>query len=315
MKKLEAMGADAVQPLVAAIRASDNGQLHFNALSVLSRIVQDHPETQTAVDELLDSMPELTDSAMALDLRPAVSAKAKLPEAPAKADELGSPAKSPTLKRGETLAQWVERNGKSVASPKMPEFDDVPAEAVELKDRGLKLAFESNRLPDGVKLIEQALAIDPRLPDAYNALFLHYSAGLKDQDSAIAWLTKGTEACPTAGGIYFDLGNAYSEADRHVDAAAAFKRTIDLGFVNASVWFNLANAYARNSKPVDAVPCYRRALELDATHDRAHRNLIIALYESKNRSAGLEEARAYLERHPTGEKAAWGREAVRRLSD
>ena len=315
MKELEAMGADAVEPLVSVIRTTDNGAIQFNGLSVLSRIVKEHPEAQTAIDELLDSKPDLGSSAMALGLRRIVPPKAKRPEPPVEPVQPERPAEDPALKEGETLAQWVERNAKSVTTPEMPQFDDVPPEAIELKDRGLKLAFDQNRLPDGVKLIEQALALDPRIPDAYNALYLHYAAGLKDPDAAIAWLTKGVEACPTAGGIHFDLGNAYSDAGRHDDAAAAFKQSISLRFSNASVWFNLANAYGRGGKPADAVPCYRQALELDATHDRAHRNLIIALHQSNDRPAGLKEARLYLERYPTGERAAWAREAIRRLSD
>ena len=314
MGELVAMGSAAVQPLVAAIRTSGSEQLKFNALSVLSRIVKEHPEAQADIDGLLDSNPELADGAMALGLRRAVPAKPEQRETPVEADRRESEVDESLLKEGETFAQWVQRNGKSVTTAQMPEFDDVPAEAIELKDRGLRLAHEENNLAGGVKLIEQALAIDPRLPDAYNALFLYYSAGVQDQDAAIAWLTKGVDACPTAAGIHFDLGNAYSEAKRHADAATAFKRSISLGFSNASVWYNLGNAYARAGNPADAVPCYRRAVELDADHDRAHRNLILALYESNDRPAGLEEARAYLERYNTGERAAWAREAIRRLS-
>jgi tetratricopeptide (TPR) repeat protein len=305
MAELEELGADAVEPLVLAIGTSDDRMVQFNGLSVLGGIAQKHPEAQTAIDALLSSKPELVKTARAMGINVAAAAAPKQRE---------SPAEDPLLKEGETLGQWVERKAISVTTAETPQFEGVPAEAIELKDRGLKLVFEENRLPDGVKLIEQALAIDPRLPDAYNALLLYYSLGLKDHDAGIAWMTKGVAACPTVAGRHFDLGSAYSQAGRHTDAAAAFTQAIELGINNASVWYNLGNAHARGGKPAEAVPHYRQALERDADHRRARQNLISALYKSGDPSAALKEAGAYLERYPTGENAAWANEAIRRLS-
>jgi len=86
-------------------------------------------------------------------------------------------------------------------------------------------------------------------------------------------------ADPRNADAQLGLGNAYMQAGRYADAAAAYARSIAAAPGNARAHNNLAVAFAEQRLFDRAIPSYRQAVRLDPGHAEAHYNLGNALRE------------------------------------
>jgi uncharacterized protein HemY len=61
---------------------------------------------------------------------------------------------------------------------------------------------------------------------------------------------------------FFLLGRLYSEAERHADAAAAFRRAVDLKADYSAAWRQMGDAYRKLGDPEQAAAVYRQGIAI-----------------------------------------------------
>lgn len=196
---------------------------------------------------------------------------------------------------------------------------DLDAKAKALGKAGLDEFFKGTNNAQraaGIAKVEQALARDPRMPDAYTALFLYYVNMQRDVAKAIAHLESGVKHNPQSPGVRMHLGNAYSAADRPREAIEQFNAALKLSpgpVARASLHYNIGNQQERAGDLPGAMASWRSALAADDKHFNARRNLAIGHYRSGSRDAARKEAERLIELDPNGKFGDWGREALRRM--
>ncbi len=164
--------------------------------------------------------------------------------------------------------------------------------------------------------LEQALARDPRMPEAYGALYLFYVTMQRDVGKAVAHLESGVKHCPQSPGVRTHLGNAYSAAGRPGEAIEQFNAALKMSpatVAQASLNYNIGNQQQKLGDLPGAMASWRAALKADDKHFNARRNLAIGHYQSGSRDAARKEAERLIEQDPNGQFGNWGREALRRM--
>ncbi|MBI3043299.1 MAG: tetratricopeptide repeat protein [Betaproteobacteria bacterium] len=164
----------------------------------------------------------------------------------------------------------------------------------------------AGRLAEATTVYEQALAIQPRHPDA---LHLAGVAALQagDAERAVVLIQQAIEVQPENPGFHANLAQACLASRRPAEARAAFRRAVSLaprepqfavGAANclamqgsvaeaerelravarrhagyALAWFNLGNVLAEQGRHQEAAAAHRRAIRLEPTLADAHNNL------------------------------------------
>ena len=196
---------------------------------------------------------------------------------------------------------------------------DVDAKAKAQRDAGLKKFYDATddaKRAAGIRLIEEAIAREPRMPSAYDALFLYYVTMQRNVDKAISHLESGAKHCPESPSVRTHLGNAYSAAGRPNDAITQFSSALKLAPVDlgrASLHYNIGNQHQKLGSIQSAIDSWRSALEVDSKHFNARRNLVIGYYQSGSVEAARKEARRLVELDPGGTFGQWAREALQRM--
>lgn len=192
------------------------------------------------------------------------------------------------FQRGRNLLDEVER----IAGP-----GDVPTEWVRAKelfgDDWRRSPAENLR--KGVKLLQEALMLDPEFHDARIYLgHAHHVAG--DARRAIAEFEAVLEKAPdvgTRGFALFNLGNVHLEAGQLADAQRVFLALVESGAIEQSpqfglIYFNLALAYGMQERFDEC----RRWLERLYSEMPHKRRMIADEFRSR------EDFLASLSRHP-----------------
>ncbi len=78
------------------------------------------------------------------------------------------------------------------------------------------------------------------------------------------------------------LGNAYFDADRHLEAIDAYKTALALDPHNANVWTDLGVMYRRSDQPEKAIEAFDSAIAADPTHEVSRFNKGIVLMHDLN---------------------------------
>lgn len=225
--------------------------------------------------------------------------------------------------RPKNVEQSIERlAGTARAFPPAPGDQnpaDLDSKAKALGKAGLDEFFKGTdnaKRAAGIAKIEQALARDPRMPEAYGALFMFYVTMQRDVGRAIAHLESGVKHCPQSPGVRTHLGNAYSAAGRPRDAIEQFNAAFKLSpapVAQASLHYNIGNQQQKLGDLPGAIASWRSALKADDKHLNARRNLAIAHYQSGSLDAARKEAERLIELDPNGKFGDWGREALRSM--
>jgi Tfp pilus assembly protein PilF len=100
---------------------------------------------------------------------------------------------------------------------------------------------------------------------------------------------------------HLNLGTAYAQEDRHEEAAAAYRRALEIRPAYEAANTSLANELDTLGRREDAMRLYARSLELDPDSAAAHYNLGLVLQEEGR----LEEARAHYVRTVAQEPGNW----------
>jgi uncharacterized protein (AIM24 family) len=133
-------------------------------------------------------------------------------------------------------------------------------------DQGLFLAhynkgrehFESRRLDEAERQLEEAYLLRPRDPRVLNLLGLVYFRGDK-LDKAEEVYRKLIAESPEAHTLHYNLGLICFKLGRLEDAEAAFLKSLDLGQGNPKIHFYLGSIYEKLHRYKDAIFRYRQA--------------------------------------------------------
>ena len=117
--------------------------------------------------------------------------------------------------------------------------------------------------------------------------------------SAISLYRDTAAQRPTNGFARYNLGQAYAEAGRHVEAIAEFEAAARLLPAASAMPFNLGNSFVALARPVEAQAAFTTALRLNPRYPKAHFNLGNLLLERRDLAGALEHFRAVVALDPS----------------
>jgi tetratricopeptide (TPR) repeat protein/2-polyprenyl-3-methyl-5-hydroxy-6-metoxy-1,4-benzoquinol methylase len=159
------------------------------------------------------------------------------------------------------------------------------------------LALQSSRYPMAVDCLQQALALDDRLPEAhYNIAFAQYRLGRLDD--AVAHYRRAVALKPDYFDAHTNLGNVLKEQDKLDAAAACYRRVIELLPQAPEPHYNLANVLAQQDRLDEAIAAHRQALARNPDFVGSHNNLATALAAKGETAAAIEHYQRALELKP-----------------
>ena len=160
--------------------------------------------------------------------------------------------------------------GKAPSSTKTDQVRATLGEAARLHQAG--------RLQQAVTFYEQALALDPSVPEALSNLALALKA-LGRADDAIARCQQALKLKPDAPEILLNLGMLLREKRRSKEAATAYRRALAVKPNDPTLLSNLGNALKDQGEFADAIACFRQALERRPDYRAALSNLDNAIFD------------------------------------
>jgi predicted O-linked N-acetylglucosamine transferase (SPINDLY family) len=141
------------------------------------------------------------------------------------------------------------------------------------------VAFDTGHHADAVKLVRQAIEIQPA-PAYYNNLAA-IARGLGRFEEALVLIFSSIALKPDYAEGHNNIGLLFKDRQNGFELAVnAFHRAIELKPADADVQTNLANAYFVSGRLDEARTCIARALELDPRHSGAYMNLG-AIYQNQ----------------------------------
>jgi tetratricopeptide (TPR) repeat protein len=142
-----------------------------------------------------------------------------------------------------------------------------------------QIHLEARRTLQARKILEQALAADPRNAEAWNEL-----GGVELAEShvnaAIDRYRKALEIKPDLTYALMNAAQAYAQIGDHADAERLFSRTLEIDSRSAEAANGLGRALAEQNRPEEAKRAFERAIEIRRDYGPAINNLGV-LYGSR----------------------------------
>jgi protein O-GlcNAc transferase len=160
--------------------------------------------------------------------------------------------------------------GKTPSSTKANQVRATLEQAVRLHQAG--------KLQQAVTFYEQALVLDPGIPEALSNLALALKA-LGRTDDAIARCEQALKLKPDAPEILLNLGMLLREKRRSKEAAALYRRALGVRPNDATLLSNLGNALKDQGEFAEAIACFGQALALRPGYQAALANLDNAIFD------------------------------------
>jgi Tfp pilus assembly protein PilF len=121
---------------------------------------------------------------------------------------------------------------------------------------------QMGQLSDAEQIYQQALAIDPRHPDALHLLgMIAYQTGR--DEAAVELIRKAIAIKGDAASYHSNLGNVLQAQGKLAEAGACYERALMLKPDLAEVHLNLGNIFKALGDVDSSLACYRRALTLN----------------------------------------------------
>ena len=214
------------------------------------------------------------------------------------AEKTRTPARKATVKRTATVKP-VTRTAKPASVPKKAEVKKPAVESPLLHEepgqqgsrereavRLFALAAEQHRqglLDEAVRGYARALALNPRIADAYNNLGVALRAQGKF-GAAVACYRRSLALRPDNAGVYSNMGNALREMGRLEAAAKSHQRAVKLSPGSAETIYNLGLVMRDDGRAEEALVFFEKAMSIrpdypDCRWDRALNMLQRGNYE------------------------------------
>jgi eukaryotic-like serine/threonine-protein kinase len=186
-----------------------------------------------------------------------------------------------------------------------PRAESLAAYDLYLKGRAqLRLPTSAESLDRAKAYLEQAIAADPGMAQAYAALCETWLASYENSHAAESY-EQAEGACARAlsrdreaGEVYVALGNLHRASGRYPQAEKEFAQGATLASGSVDAVLGLARTYEAERRPADAEATFQKAAKLDPGYWRVHQLRGNFLFQS---GRYLEAARSYaavLERTP-----------------
>jgi predicted O-linked N-acetylglucosamine transferase (SPINDLY family) len=116
---------------------------------------------------------------------------------------------------------------------------------------------------------------------------------LREFEEAAACYRRALELDPARPAVYESLGNALGEQGKLEEAIACFRRALEIQPEFADAHNNLGNALKDQGRLTEAVACFHRALTLEPDHQTAHTNLLLSQhYDATSTLESIAQAHA-----------------------
>lgn len=178
------------------------------------------------------------------------------------------------------------------------------------------IQFQNGFAREGQKMVEKALAIDPKLAEGWNNLGLIFHFG-EDNDRALESFTRSTDADPSFSegwknlafilqlqerhqdalealshakntvDVHFFRGNSFLKLGRHEEAIAEYDRALAIDSRNNEVWHNRGNAFLGINRPDLALDSIKRSLQGAGQNSEFHASLAAALIQADRSDEAL----------------------------
>ena len=169
---------------------------------------------------------------------------------------------------------------------------------------GLRHLRVDTEVDAALACLERAVAADPDSPLAYaelsRAQWLKYSI-----TSLKPWLDRSAESLlqaerrhPDLPQVHIMAGVLKAHEGWYEQAAAEFRRTVEIDPKNGDAFRRLGGVYAHNNQPNDALASYRQAIALNPENYRNHQALGAFYFEGANYAEAAKHFRSTVELEP-----------------
>ena len=191
-----------------------------------------------------------------------------------------------------SLYQQNEAGRPVVEDPLLEEVRKQAAGADAYTRSGVELV-NAGEFRRGAKLLERAVAINPKDEAAHLSLLIAYGH-LGDQVHAEQQYRQSTKVFPDSAEIHFNYATILAQQGKVTEASKIFARVIEINPANANAHANLGYLLEEGGDPVSAVRHYRKSIENDPDNPTARFRLgRLALMEG-NAQEAVEHFRAAL---------------------
>ncbi len=135
---------------------------------------------------------------------------------------------------------------------------------------------QAGRLDAAEKIYRQILAVEPNHADAIHLLGV-LAAQAGNHEAAIEQIGRAIRLQGNVPFYHFNLGEAYRALQRSSEAAACYRRALQLKPDYAEAQSNLGSVLLDLGQPNETVACCRQALQWKPELAEAHNNLGSAL--------------------------------------
>lgn len=120
------------------------------------------------------------------------------------------------------------------------------------------------------------------------------------QAKRIIELERLTRNEPGNVGAWRQLGNAYYDTNRPVNAIAAYSKSLELDPTDPNVWTDLGTMYRRDSQFQNAIDSYNKAIELNPKHQNALFNRgIVYMHDLQDKEKAIQSWKTLLAANPS----------------
>ena len=201
-------------------------------------------------------------------------------------DPIAAQAASRDYDRDKTLIPPVN-------DPEMVALHALNVSPTGLLGRAAELE-QDGRLQEALDLLNRAIAMNPKLVDAYiNMISICGRLG-RNQQAEEAY-RQAVQLDPNQSEAYYNFGVFCFERQRPEDAKTAFERTVRLNPRHAEALHNWGVLLERETKWDQAVDLYRRALDARSSYPAAHFHLGRIYANQRNYALAIQEFEKSLE--------------------
>jgi tetratricopeptide (TPR) repeat protein len=154
------------------------------------------------------------------------------------------------------LGQHLSIENTTAGAPAPP-----PGMKADELDESARAAMQNGNFPLAVRMLKQAVEVEPKHKYAWNNLGLAYLA-MRQNDDAIAAFQKAIEVNPYDEFAFNNMGRAYWQQRKYEDAVTAFHKQLELNPLDKFAHSNLGAMYAEWHKYDEAAPELEKAASL-----------------------------------------------------